>query len=98
MSGATYWKPGDWNAVCYRCGFKFKASELRKTWKGFYACHKDWEPRHPQDFVRSIPDKPGVPWAQDWGWVYGGPSFLTLIITEDYSFITTESGLYLDQE
>ena len=29
---------GDWNAICDRCGFKFKASELKKTWDNLYVC------------------------------------------------------------
>ena len=59
-----YYKPGDWNSVCARCGFEYKASELRKTWDGFFCCEKCWEPRHPQDFVRARPDRMDVPWTQ----------------------------------
>lgn len=72
-----FYKPGDWNAVCFRCGVQFKASELRKTWQGFYACKKDWEPRHPQDFVKAVPDNPSVPWAQPENWAYAGPNICT---------------------
>jgi hypothetical protein len=57
---ATYYKRGDWNAICDRCGAKFKASQLRKTWEGFMVCQKDWEPRHPQDYVRA-PREEAVP-------------------------------------
>lgn len=56
MGHADYFKHGDWNALCDRCGFKYKASELRKTWDGLYVCKKDWEPRNQQDFVRAIED------------------------------------------
>jgi hypothetical protein len=56
---------GDWNATCYICGRKFKASQLRKHWRGYWVCEVDWEPRHPQDFVRAVPDVQTVPWAQD---------------------------------
>jgi len=69
MSGKNYFEGGQWNAVCFRCGFKFKSSELRRTWQGFWACDTCWEPRHPQDFVRGIPDNSGVPWAQNENWV-----------------------------
>ena len=55
---------GTWNALCYFCGFKFKANEMRKHWQGFYVCERCWEPRQPQDFVRAIPDKMAAPWAQ----------------------------------
>lgn len=60
-----YFINGDWNAYCARCGGKFKASQLRKQWQGYYVCPDDWEPRQPQDFVRSIRERPEVPWAQD---------------------------------
>lgn len=59
-----YFAKGDWNAVCYHCGFKFKASMLRRTWQGFYACSECWEPRHPQDFVRGVPDTQTPSWTQ----------------------------------
>ena len=61
MGKADYLALGDHNAVCYECGMKFKASELRKHWKGYYVCERHWEPRHPQDFVRAVPaEKPPV--------------------------------------
>ena len=49
----TFFKSGDWNAICDRCGVRFKASELRKTWEGYMVCEQDWEPRHPLDFIRA---------------------------------------------
>jgi hypothetical protein len=64
MSDADRLALGDWNALCFRCGRKFKASLMRKNWQGFYTCLRDWEPRQPQDFVRAIPDKMAPPWAQ----------------------------------
>jgi hypothetical protein len=56
-------KKGDWNALCPVCGFQFKASQLRKRWDGVMVCRKDWEPRHPQDFLKTIPEK-NPPWTQ----------------------------------
>lgn len=61
---ADYLELGDWNAVCYFDGFKYKASELRRHWQGFYVCQRCWEERQPQDFVRSLPDKQTPPWVQ----------------------------------
>lgn len=55
---------GDWNAVCWECGRKFKASQLLRHWQGYYLCPEHWEPRQPQDFVRGVPDKPAAPWIQ----------------------------------
>lgn len=61
---ADHWIPGDWNAECYVCGRKYKASEMRKHWQGYMVCDKDWEPRQPQDFVRGVPDQQTPPWVQ----------------------------------
>lgn len=55
---------GDWNAICDRCGFEFKASQLRKTWDGLYVCEEDWEQRHPQDFIRGVKEDQSVPWTR----------------------------------
>lgn len=55
---------GAWNAICQRCGGKFKSTELRLTWQGWRVCEKDWEARHPQDFVRGRADAMSVPWAR----------------------------------
>jgi hypothetical protein len=64
MGRADFLKLGDWNVVCYQCGFKRKASMMEKNWQGYYVCPEHNEPRQPQDFVRAIPDNQGVPWAQ----------------------------------
>lgn len=64
MGRADYYKEGDWNAVCADCGRKRKASELKKNWKGFYVCSEHWEPRHPQDFVRAMPEEQSPSWTQ----------------------------------
>lgn len=76
MSGnRTYFKLGDCNAICYVCGFKRKASEMKQRWDGVYCCTEDWEPRHPQDFVRSTPVETAPPWTQPPSpSVYSGPT------------------------
>jgi len=61
---ADYYAPGDWNIQCYECGRKRKASMVVKNWQGYYVCRKDYEPRHPQDFVRGVPERPMPPWVQ----------------------------------
>lgn len=63
----TTYKPHDWNAICDRCGEKFHASDLKKTWDGLYVCKLDWEVRHPMDFQRGIKDDPSVPWTRPVG-------------------------------
>lgn len=61
---ADYWKPGDWNALCYQCGRKRKAGEMMRYWQGYYLCPEHWETRQPQDFVRGVPDVQAPPWVQ----------------------------------
>jgi len=46
----------DFNVICDRCGFKVKAYNTRTEWNGLRVCLDDWEPRHPQDFVRGVND------------------------------------------
>lgn len=55
---------GDWNALCDVCGFKFKASELRRRWDGYMVCSADFEQRHPQDLIRLRPEKQAAPWVR----------------------------------
>ncbi len=64
MPGADYLAEGTWNAECQLCGRKYKAQDLIRHWQGGYHCFKCWKPRHPQDFVRAIPDRPAAPWVQ----------------------------------
>jgi hypothetical protein len=63
MGQADYLRRGDYNAICDRCGFKFKFSQLRKEWDGLYVCtaHGCWEPRQPQDYLKGIADNMSVP-------------------------------------
>ena len=56
----TRYVAGTFNAICDECGFQFKASDLRVRWDGAFVCSKDWEPRHPQDFVKGRVDKQRV--------------------------------------
>lgn len=64
MSGADFWSAGDWNAACSMCGRKRKASTMVKNWQGLFRCPEHNEPRHPQDFVRGVPDHQTPPWVQ----------------------------------
>lgn len=61
---ADYLELGGWNAVCFMCGRKRKASTLTKNWQGYWACPEHNEPRQPQDFVRAVPDNQTPPWSQ----------------------------------
>lgn len=64
---------GDYNAVCFECGRKFKASQLVENWKGYMVCPKHWEPRHPQDFVGGVPGTDAPAWTQPLQMEFVGP-------------------------
>lgn len=49
----------DYNVVCDHSGFVCLKSETRKMWNGMIVRKDFWEPRQPQDFIPSRPEKPG---------------------------------------
>lgn len=52
--------PGDWWMICERTGGKFLRSEMRQEWTGAWVHKSVWEPRHPQDLIKSVPDDTSV--------------------------------------
>lgn len=60
MGRADYYRDGDYNVICDRTGFKLKRSECRKEWNNMIVRKESWEPRHPQDLLRSRPDSQHV--------------------------------------
>lgn len=46
--------------ICQRCGFEYPLHTLRKEWTGLMVCKDDFDPRHPQDFVKGVKDKQTV--------------------------------------
>ena len=96
---------GDWNAVCSMCGRKRKASQMVKNWQGMYRCPEHNEARHPQDFVRAVPDVQTPPWVQPPADAYtnveyalttddGGDAITPpdILMTDDYSVLVTDDG------
>lgn len=55
---------GTYNAICDVCGFEYKAKDMRMRWDGAFVCSSDYEPRHPQDFLRGRVDRQSVPIAR----------------------------------
>lgn len=60
---------GQWNAVCDRCGFEYKARQLQLEWNGLRTCkgastNNCWEPRHPQEYVKGVADRQNPPWTR----------------------------------
>ena len=35
-------------AICDRCGFRYKYTQLKKEWTGFFVCPECYEPKEPQ--------------------------------------------------
>ncbi len=60
----NYLKLGDWNALCDVCGFKHKASKLRRRWDGLMVCSQDFETRHPQTLLQVPRENSSVPWSR----------------------------------
>jgi len=59
----NYYKKGDYNVICASSGRKLKASQTRMRWDGFRVQLKDWERRHPQEFIR--PRDPDIQYVND---------------------------------
>lgn len=57
---ANYYKYGSWNISCQRTGFKIKAEDARREWNNLIVRRQSFETRNAQDFVRGVPDLPGV--------------------------------------
>ena len=75
--------PGSYNAICDVCGFKYKASDLLKRWDGLMVCKWDWEPRHPQEFIKNINDQPKLPFTRpDSDGIDVGPTYDCSVIDE----------------
>lgn len=55
---------GGANAICDVCGFQYKNFELKRRWDGWMVCEDDWETRHPQEFIRPVPDSKPLPWTR----------------------------------
>jgi len=64
MAGNHYYTSGDWLIICDVCGKKMKASHSRHRWDGFIVCDGCFEHRHPQDLIRTKPDKQSVPYSR----------------------------------
>lgn len=93
MGRADFWASGDWNSVCYECGRKRKASQLKKHWQGYYVCPEHWEPRQPQDFVRGIQDVQTVPWSQPLSEIFSGVS-LSIGLVDGLEIFETFTRLF----
>lgn len=54
------YSPGATKAICDRCGFEYRLSELRKEWTGLMVCRADFDPR-PRDYTPRPVHPEGLP-------------------------------------
>ena len=64
-----YFEAGQWQVVCDRCGFEYKARQLRVQWNQLRCCSGPgtngcWEPRNVQEKVRGKSDREAPPWVR----------------------------------
>ena len=60
---------GQFLVLCDRCKFKRYDDQLIENWQGLRVCKPTvkqgcWEPRHPQDFIRTVVEDIGISWAR----------------------------------
>jgi hypothetical protein len=53
--------PGDYLMICDECGLTYRKSQMSQRWDKLWVCKKDYEPRHPQEYVRGKADNISVP-------------------------------------
>ena len=60
---------GKWKAVCDRCGFDYKNTDLRLEWTNLRVCHGPgtndcWQARNTQEHVKGVVDRQAPPWVR----------------------------------
>lgn len=61
------YQKGEHLVVCDRSGRVYDSSNTRKEWNGLIVGKDEWEPRHPQEFVRGIRENIAVKQARPGG-------------------------------
>lgn len=51
------YEPGNHWVICDICGVAYRNKEMRETWDNKIVCRHDYEPRHPQEFVKAQKEK-----------------------------------------
>jgi len=74
-----------------------KASDLRRRWDNLMVCDKCYEPRHPQDFIRAIPDMQRVPFVRpEASDTFVSTGFATASITSPLTGATVTGSVDID--
>ena len=81
---ADDYRDGDWWVISDRTGLKTRVSRSMKEWTGAVVDMREYEPRHPQDFVRAKRDDMAVPNARPRPLdIFGGP--LDTLLAADHN-------------
>jgi hypothetical protein len=67
-----------YRAICDVCGFEFAASDLKLRWDNLMVCNRDWETRHPMDFLKGRIEDQTLPWTR--------PELADEYVTVTYSY------------
>ena len=78
-NSGDHYQPGNHWLICDSCGLKFRLSEMRMRWDKLMVCQKDWEQRHPQEFVKGIKEKIAVDIARP----ESEPVYITTPVLQD---------------
>jgi hypothetical protein len=70
--------PGDHLMICDECGLTYRKSEMSQRWDKAWVCKKDFDPRHPQEYVRGRDEDISVPVARP-----ETETYITTPITQD---------------
>ena len=95
MAAPTRYVKGDWKVLCDACGRSFLSTDLRKRWDGMMVCSRDWETRHPQDFVRAKIDIQASPWTRPQSsdtFIYAFAGVGLLLLEDGISALLAEDG------
>lgn len=57
----NFFRAGSYYFICDVCGEKHHKEDMRIRWDNMVVCPKDYEVRHPQDFLRAREDRQSVP-------------------------------------
>lgn len=88
--------PHDYWMICQRTGLKFRRSEMRQEWTGEWVHKSVWNPRHPQEFVKVLPEDTSVwPVSPDIAITTGETTvyFATIVSWTKNAFLVSVSGL-----
>jgi hypothetical protein len=52
-----------WKAICQRCGFQYRSTQLYLEYTGLRVCEWCLDKKHPQEYVKIYRDQQPLPWT-----------------------------------